>query len=81
MSKNPKTVIVDAGVKSFGVDQTPPYPVDDPQAEIKLHEEHCAIFDEHSPCKWATKLHFTRGIAARPSISTISFIWRGGMRW
>lgn len=61
VSKNPKTVIVDAGVKSFGVDQTPPYPVDDPQAEIKLHEEHCAIFDEHSPLQVGDQVAFYPG--------------------
>ncbi len=78
VSKNPKTVIVDAGVKSFWGRSDASYPVDDPQAEIKLHEEHCAIFDEHSPLQVGDQVAFTRGIAARPSISTISFIWRGG---
>ena len=61
VSKNPKTVVVDAGIKSFGVDQTPPYPVQDPEAQIKLHEEHCAIFDDDSGLQVGEQVAFYPG--------------------
>ena len=61
ISKNPKTVVVDAGIKSFGVDQTPPYPVKNPSLQIKLHEEHCAIFQENSKLQIGEQVAFYPG--------------------
>ena len=53
--------LVDAGIKSFGVDQTPPYPVQNPEVQIKLHEEHCAIFDSDSGLQVGEQVAFYPG--------------------
>ena len=49
------------GSKALASIKPPPYPVKNPSLQIKLHEEHCAIFQENSKLQIGEQVAFYPG--------------------
>jgi len=61
ISKKQDHIVTDAGVKSFTMDQNPPYYIHFPEAMISFSEEHSSLFVDDAPVKVGDKLYAIPG--------------------